>query len=185
MQMFRNHYINWTISLLLTLGLAANVSLPYSSNAQKTAFTQWLDRNVVGNGDEGESAIRSHIRELPHRHDSFPLLLEQATLLVVNHINDFNLPLEKKNTDTGLIGIWLFEQWSQYQDESGSMNALIPEVLKPGLKWLIHNNTFNTAIFATEASIPKADFTDSLDKILYIIQSLPIPFLSGISINAP
>lgn len=185
MQIFRNHIIKWSISLLLTFGMAAHLSVSYSSKAQKTAFAQWLDRNVVENGKKSESDIRSHIRKLPVKHESFTLLLEQATLLVVNHINDFNLPLKKNKNDTGAVGVWLIEKWSQYQDEAGNMDALVPETLKPGLKWLVHNNTHSQSILASSVLFPKPDFSNSLNEILYVIQSLPIPFLSGISINAP
>jgi hypothetical protein len=177
--------MKWAISIVLVVGMAAHLAIPYSSKAQKTAFAQWLDRNVVDNGEERESTIRSHIRSLPSQHESFPVLLEKASLLVVNHINDFNLPLNQGTSDTGIVGVWLIGKWSQHQDESGSMDALLPETLKPALKWLMHNNLFNGVLNPAYRLLSQPVYTDRLNDVLFIIQNQPIPFLSGISINAP
>jgi hypothetical protein len=185
MQLFRKHIIKWAVSFVLVIGMAAHLAIPYSSKAQKTAFAQWLDRNVVENGEERESAIRSHIRQLPAQHESFPVLLEKASLLVVNHINDFNLPLKQKTGDAGTVGVWLIGKWSQHQNESGSMDALIPESLKPALKWLLHNNPFSGIVSSASKLLPQPSIAEKLNDVLYIIQNQPIPFLSGISINAP
>jgi hypothetical protein len=185
MQLFRKHIIRWVVSFVLVAGMAAHLAIPYSSKAQKAAFAQWLDRNVVANGDEHESDIRTHIRKLPSEHESFPVFIEKASLLVVNHINDFNLPLEQKAGDTGTVGVWLIGKWSQYQDESGSMDALLPETLKPALKWLLHNNPFIGALSQASKLIPQPAIAEKLSNVLFITQNQPIPFLSGISINAP
>jgi hypothetical protein len=185
MQIFRTHIMKWAVSLLLTLGMVAHLAIPYSSEAQKNAFAQWLDRNLVENDNERESTIRSDIRQLPSQHESFPLLLEQASMLVVNHSSNFKLPVEQKNGDFGAVGIWLIEKWTQHQEEAGSMDALLPDTLKSSLKWLLQNNSL-TATAGTFSTNPlHAVFSESLNEVLYVAQRLPIPFLSGVSINAP
>jgi hypothetical protein len=184
MQYFRTHIIKWLVSFLLTVGMAVHIAIPYSSEAQKNAFDQWLDRNVVENGEESESTIRAHIKKLPAQTENFPLLLEQASMLVVNHKNDFKLPLRKESKDAGSISLWLFGKWTQSQNETGSMDALLPETLKPGLKWTLQNNPLATYP-GSSGAIQLPEFSEILNDILLVIQNKPVPFLSGISINAP
>jgi len=184
MQYFRKHIIKWLVSFVLTLGMAAHIAIPYSSKAQKNAFAQWLDRNVVENGEESETTIRAHIKKLPAQNENFPLLLEQASMLVVTNKNDFKLPINKASDDTGTISLWLFEKWSQHQDEAGSKDALLPETIKPSLKWALQNNSLTSFLNLSAAHLLPA-IPESLDNILLVIQNRPLPFLSGISINAP
>lgn len=184
MQHFRRHIIKWLVSFVLTLGMAAHIAIPYSSKAQKNAFAQWLDRNVVENGEESETTIRAHIKQLPAQNENFPLLLEQASMLVVTHKNDFKLPINNASEDTGAISLWLFDKWSQHQDEAGNMDALLPETLKPSLKWTFQNNPItgqlNLSVTRLLPTLPEI-----LNEVLLVVQNRPLPFLSGISINAP
>lgn len=164
--------------------MVAHISIPYSSNAQKNAFTQWLDRNVVENGEASESTIRAHIRQLPAQNENFPLLLKQASLLVVTHKNDFKLPINKTSDDAGVISLWLFDKWSEHKDDAGSMDALLPEILKPGLKLALQNNPL-TGFIGLSATHLLPTLPEVLNNALLVIQNRPLPFLSGISINAP
>lgn len=164
--------------------MVAHITIPYSSKAQKNAFTQWLDRNVVENGEASESTIRAHIRQLPAQNENFPLLLKQASLLVVTHKNDFKLPINKTSDDAGVISMWLFDKWSEHQDEAGSMDALLPETLKPGLKLALQNNPL-TGFLGLSATHLLPTLPEVLNNTLLVIQNRPLPFLSGISINAP
>jgi len=48
-------------------GFMVHLIVPFSSSAQKIAFTQWLDQNVVVTGNESEVKLRNSIRELPEQ----------------------------------------------------------------------------------------------------------------------
>lgn len=182
MKLFRIHILKWIVSLMLTLGLAVHLAIPYSSKAQKTAFAQWLDRNVVENGEESEITIRSHIKQLPFKSENFPLFLQEASLLVANHKNDFNIPIG--NTQEKDISKWLVKQWTQHESQTTKSDALLPETIKSSLKWLLQHQPVSGLFFATEQEFVPL-LKESIKNLIFVTQSEPIPFLSGISINAP
>ncbi|MEX1063428.1 MAG: hypothetical protein WEC12_07480 [Balneolaceae bacterium] len=170
------------MSLLLTLGTVVHTALPTSGKAQKAAFAQWLDRNVVEDGAEHASDIRAHIKKLPFQHENFVLLLKEATMLIANHENGFKLPTAHNVKDTGSISLWLVGKWSQHQSDSG-MDALV-ETYKPALAWFVQHSSF-PGILSAGSPDPAPLLPGALKNVLFVIQSQPIPFLSGISINAP
>ncbi|MEX0994650.1 MAG: hypothetical protein WD599_03920 [Balneolaceae bacterium] len=184
MHIFRKHIIQWSISLLLMAGLATHLVIPLSNQAQKTAFAQWLDLKVDDQGNESESTLRDHIRQLPSKTDSFDLLLQKASLLIAANENEFKLSIKNNAEDSTKLGKWLIEQWSIHQNQSGQQDAVVPESIHSFQKWLLQQQ------FSPKGISAPASFTQPLQIIVtevpaLILRLLHIPFLSGISINAP
>ncbi len=184
MQLFRNGHIRWGVGFALLLGLAAYISLPYSTKAQKAAFAEWLDRNVEESGEQSESTIRIQIKQLPSQNDTFSLLLKEASDLVLNFQHDFKLPIGNQEKRSDSIGLWLMELWSKDQQNTERMDLILPEKLKNGLKWVSSQTSWNSVVLP-ESSILRIVVSDTVERLLFVLQDQPIPFLSGISINAP
>ncbi len=174
-----------TISVVMA-GFMAHLIMPFSSHAQKTAFTQWLDHNVVASGNENEIKLRNSIRELPEQSGDFWILVQQASELVANHKEDFRIHFSLSDGfEHHHITSWLIGQWNVFQNHQTGNNAILPEIHQPVFKW-ISSNGFSSAI---QPRVAKADmFIQSFS--LFQIPSIPraislIPLESGISINAP
>jgi len=183
MQLFRKHIILCLACTLLVSGLLAHSLVPLSDQAQRTSFTQWLDRHVAESDHEESATIRDHIRQLPLRYDTFSLLLEQASILVSSHQNDFKLPLQHSDTNEDL-DIWLIDKWSRHQSDTGQMETLLPESVKSVLKWVVQKPSLTGTLkeFSNgETTLLKA----FLNRMVLFFQHQPLPFLSGSSINAP
>ena len=86
-----SHIIRSTVISFLMTGLLAHLLVPFSSHAQKTAFSQWLNQNVASSGDESESELRDAILKLPEQISDFRLLVEQASNLIASNKEDFSL----------------------------------------------------------------------------------------------
>lgn len=169
-------------------GFMVHLVVPFSSSAQKIAFTQWLDQNVVVTGNESEAKLRNSIRELPEQSGDLWILIQQASELIKNNKDDFRIHFAFDNGEQQehqQVSSWLVSQWSVFQNHSDASNAVLPEINPAINKWLTLNSHSNGA------------FTQSVPKIFDIIQanignsasswirnSLS-PLKSGISINAP
>lgn len=175
--------MQWFTGLILLAGMAAHLVMPLSSQAQKTAFAQWLDHKVEDTNKESESTIRYHIRQLPSQSESFDLLLREASLLITAYQSDFKLPVKENEGNPGDLGQWLIKQWSNHQDHS-SQDTVLPESIQPLQKWLLHQHN------PLKGSAVLSNFARPLQKYItetpvFVLKLLPIPFLSGTSINAP
>lgn len=162
--------------------------VPFSSSAQKIAFTQWLDQNVVVTGNESEAKLRNSIRELPEQSGDLWILIQQASELIKNNKEDFRIHFtfdDSEHQEHQRVSSWLVSQWSVFQNHSDASNAVLPEVSLSINKWLTFNGHSNGV------------FTHSVPKIFDLIQAdfgirasgwiqnALSPLKSGISINAP
>lgn len=183
MHRFRTDLVNWTLSLLLGLGMAAHLVAPASGKAQKAAFTQWLDRNLVESGEDEKSTIRTHLKQLPSKYEEFPVLLRQASLLVLNHRNDFRLSTADREQSEADDGLWLLKSWSQHRDLGGSMQTLLAERFGTVLKWVVQQHHPLPAGHALSTLKSPAGEGELLS--LPFRRAVSLPFLSSIRINAP
>ena len=183
---FSHIFRSVTISALMA-GFMAHLVLPFSSHAQKTAFTQWLDHHVVATGDENEIHLRKTIRELPERAGDFWGLLLEASDLVINHQEDFRIRpfLPENRTEETHRPLWLIGQWKLFQHQQTGTNAILPEIPQPVQKWISSNNISPLPFSLTE----KRAIRDLADEIVPPFTLLPdraiIPLVNGISIHAP
>lgn len=183
-----SHTIRTVTIYLLMAGFMVHLIVPFSSSAQKIAFTQWLDQNVVVTGNESEAILRNSIRELPEQSGDLWILIQQASELIKNHKDDFRIHFvfdESEHEEQQQVSSWLVSQWSVFQNHSDTNNAVLPEVNHVINKWLTLNSQ-NNSVFTQ--SVPKV-FDLSQPGFSNIasawIQKAISPLKSGIGINAP
>lgn len=173
-----------TISVLMA-GLLAHLVLPFSSDAQKTAFTQWLDHKVVASGSENEIKLRNTIRELPENSGDFWVLVEQASELIANHKDDFRFDFSFSDEENRHVKSWLVGQWNLFHYQKSATNAVIPELSQLNFKWVSLSNTFHSFLSAkTDFTAYSNSFISNLN-IDRVIDRTIIPLVNEISINAP
>lgn len=147
MRYFRHTLLHWSLNLLLLAGFAAHLFSPVSGQVQKSAFAQWLDQNLVVNGEESEQELRNHIRQLPSQYEEFPRFLQQATLLVLAHKNNFQLPSQEgHDAATPESSLWLLEAWTKQRDLPGRMSATVSDIVLQIQKWIVQGHSPQAAI---------------------------------------
>lgn len=166
-------------------GFMAHLLVPYSSQAKKTAFTQWLNHNVVSSGNESEVELRNTIKELPEQAGDFWILVQEASELVASNRDHFKIPVSTSNqTESHSKTGWLIEQWNMFQDQKSGFNSVLVESLKVLSNWIpqtlgVSGITGNPA--RHQFIIHKEFIYSASDILACTIQ----PLASGISINAP
>jgi hypothetical protein len=179
------HIVRTSIVSFLVAGIMAHLFVPFTSHAQKTAFTQWLNQNVASTGDESESELRSAILKLPEEVSDFRVLLEQASHLIASNKEDFRLhrALPEQNSDQ--VTSWLVGQWNLFQQQQTGTDALLPESSKQCHKW-ISTNDLSKTFFSLSESRDQYQIVESGGFYFDFITQFSIqPLISGISINAP
>lgn len=182
-----SHTIRTATIYLLMAGFMVHLIVPFSSSAQKIAFTQWLDQNVVVTGNESEVKLRNSIRELPEQSGDLWILIQQASELIKNNKEDFRIhfAFDDSEQQEQRVSSWLVSQWSVFQNHSDANNAVLPEVNPAINKWLTlnsQNNGFFTSSIPKMFDLFQADFGN---RASVWIQNTISPLKSGISINAP
>lgn len=166
-------------------GFLAHLMTPFSSQAQKKAFTRWLDHNVVASGNENEIKLRNTIKALPEQNGDFWLLIQEASELVANHGDEFRFHVSNNGQkDHQRISIILVDQWNTFQNQKLGFNSILTESIKTLSGW-----TSQSGFFPFIGNFP--------NRILYLYQTkeifsfekavyrILIPLISSISINAP
>ena len=168
-------------------GFMAHLILPFSSQAQKNAFTQWLNQNVVTTGNETEIKIRNSIRELPVQSNDFWSLIQQASELVATHKDGFRIhfAFPDHEDQSQRVTTWLIGQWNVYQNHKTANNAILPEIVQPVFKWISANNILQAVTPQNSERFLRQDILNSIRKNLFIRPVHLIPLAGGISINAP
>lgn len=162
--------------------------VPFSSSAQKIAFTQWLDKNVVVTGNESEAKLRNSIRELPEQSGDLWILIQQASELIKNNKDDFRIHFafdESEHEEQQRVSSWLVSQWSVFQDHSDTNNAVLPEINPAINKWLTLNSQSNGVFTLSAPKMFDLSQVDFGNRASVWIQNAISPLKSGISINAP
>jgi len=169
----------------LLIGLTAHLLIPFFGNAQKTAFTQWLDTNIVATGDETEIKLRSTIRNLPDNTDDFWMLLQEASEIISNHKDEFRISPFSKPEKDDLVSGWLIDQWSIFKHQKAGTNAVLPDVLSQFQKWITQTNDTAASAFYNQQNHLRTFFNTHLPLLSDVITRNLTPLVDGISINAP
>lgn len=177
-------YRSATITLLM-LGFLAHLIVPFSSQAQKTAFTRWLDHNVVASGNESEVRLRNTIRELPEQAGDFWILVKEASELIASHQDHFKITVTNSpQTETQDRSGWLIDQWNIFQNQKSGFNSVLVESVKSLSNWIPQNTDFSfvrsNSVYQ-QVHFQKELFFDPAPAIAGSLQ----PLINGISINAP
>ncbi len=163
----------------------AHLLIPFSSQAQKTAFTRWLDHNVVASGNENEIKLRNTIKELPDQSGDFWLLVQEASELVANHQDDFRIPFSNPAKDGNQpVSTVLIEQWNQFQNQKSGFKSVLAESLKTFSGW-ISQAGFSLFFSNSPDQHPNLIHSDKIVSAGKTVSIALIPLISGISINAP
>lgn len=166
-------------------GFLAHLIVPFSSQAQKTAFTRWLDHNVVESGNESEVKLRNTIRELPEQAGNFWILVQEATELVASHQDHFKILVKNsEKSDNQHVSGWLFEQWNIFQNQKSGFNSVLTESIKVYSNWIPQNLHFlsYSGHQGQDQHLLQNDIFYDISASFRVILS---PLISGISINAP
>lgn len=181
---FSHIFRNAVVSVLLA-GLLAHLFLPFSSDAQKTAFTRWLDHNVVSTGDETELKLRNTIRGLPEKSGNLFVLIQEASELISNHKEEFKLKHTFPENSEKKVTSWLVGQWNIFQHQKSGTDAILPDAAQSFHKWISYQQTPS---FLSSISDGDKSLYHTNQKGLYVSKLLKrvlSPLTSGISINAP
>lgn len=166
-------------------GFLAHLMVPFSSQAQKTAFTRWLDHNVVESGNENELKLRNTIRELTEQTGDFWVLLQEASELVANHRDHFKILVasgDKNNTQEGTS--WLIDQWNIFQHQNSGFNSVLVESIKILSNWIPQNLDFAIGHIHSHRNQLRVQTGNSYHITTFLSETIS-PLISGISINAP
>lgn len=187
MNLFRKHIIRHIAGLSLLLAIGMHIAIPYSSKAQKTAFVQWLDKNVVPNDSDSESLVRNHIRRLPDDTGSFDLFLIKASRLVASNHQNFKFPDSPSDGEPIYLGQWLVAQWNSHQQSTSSGDAVLPAAPPIALKWAsVTDNFHSSAVNRILSAVINRDVRISAADLHFVPSRHLYTFLTGsISINAP
>lgn len=179
-----SHIVRKAVVSVLLAGFLAHLALPFSAKAQKTAFTQWLDHNVVSTGDDNEIRLRNTIRQLPSQTSDFSVLVEKASELVANNKDEFRIQPFSAEGNQNEVTSWLVSQWNVFQHQKTEKKAVLQELVKFLPKWISLQDVPAAAWFSPthlpEFSLLTEPATLSDDWV----RIFP-PLASGISINAP
>lgn len=166
-------------------GFTAHLLVPFFGDVQKTAFTQWLDQNVVASGSDTELKLRHTIRELPKNSSDFQALVKEASELVANHKDGFRIAPFTSEDNENEVTSWLIGQWSAFKHQQNGSNAILPEIIKPIQKWLTQTGiSFQGIQTVTDLKLPDTNYFSILSDFTDFKQVLS-PLVFGISINAP
>lgn len=172
-----------TIALLLT-GFAAHIAVPFFGDVQKNAFTQWLDHKVVAGGNDLSDNLRDRIRELPKESGNLWMLIQDASKLISENEENFEITPFTSHLQHEQVSTWLIGQWSTYKHQQNSAKAVLPKIMAPVHKWLTQV-TLLQATLSAPAATGNTEFRRSILTAAVVILSRFSPPSSGISINAP
>lgn len=173
-----------TVACLMA-GFFAHLIVPFSSQAQKTAFTRWLNHNVVSSGNEGELELRNTIKELPEQTGDFWKLVQEASELVVSHKDYFKISVSNPaETGQQTSSSWLIDQWNSFQNQESGFNSVLTESVKALSKWVPQNLNFASRE-ENRGTYQQHLFIELFFYSFQASTDLLEPLISGISINAP
>jgi hypothetical protein len=180
-----SHIVRLSVISVLLAGMLAHLIVPLSSQAQKAAFAQWLNQNVVATGDETENKLRDAIRKLPEQTSDFWVLVEQASQLVASHKDEFHLQANRPITESDQVTSWLVGQWNVFQHQQNGSDAILPETPVPVQKWMTSNSFPKSVAASAERILSHPVTVSQFISLPSAIRSMLSPLVSGISINAP
>lgn len=179
-----SHITRLVITALLFTGFAAHLAVPFFGDMQKNAFTQWLNYKIAADGDELNVELRDQIRQLPKESTNFWKLVQDASKLISEHKENFQIAPAASAGQTDIVFTWLIGQWSTYKHQQSNANAVLPEIIPPIQKWLTQSPVTQFAVSAADLLFLQMNTYRSNMLFSGITDQLSPPS-GGISINAP
>lgn len=179
-----SHIIRSFVVAFLLTGFVAQIAVPFFGDVQKNAFTQWLDHKVVAGSNDLSDELRDRIRELPKEAGNFWMLIQDASKLISENEESFQIAPFTSQRQHDQVTTWLIGQWSTYKHQQTNANAVFPKIAAPVYKWVSQTPSFQASISEpVTAGIP--DLVRSVLSVPAVLITQFSPPSSGISINAP
>lgn len=165
--------------MLILLGLFAHFAEPIQENKVHTEFASWLNAKVK---TENDSSVRQLIDELSYDKSELNEVIRKASDIVSNNSDDFELPV---SDDDSVLEV-IIDQWNAYQNAAAGMGkAVITENVK--------SNAISQKDGLSQKKFTKVISETCLNNLVsveagwnsFTAQKLPVPFKSGVAINAP
>lgn len=179
-----SHITRVLITALLFTGFAAHLAIPFFGDVQKNAFAQWLDHKIAAGGNELNMELRDQIRQLPKESSNFWVLVQDASKLISEYEDDFQLAPKASADQTDVVFSWLIGQWSTFKHQQNNANAVLPEIIPPVQKWFSQNQLTLFSVPAAASALLRNMAYCSKALISGVLIHFSPP-ASGISINAP
>jgi hypothetical protein len=187
MNLQKNHIAKTFLCGLIIFSLLGHLAIPFSSQAKKTAFTNWLSHNVKSSDSRTEQNLRNTILELPSHSQNFEVLVKQASELIANHKEKFkfNLGLPTNDSEAQWMSTLLIDQWSVFNTHKTGQLAILPDLYQTFNKWLPSKSIFPSIPDFLSDSIVRPRLS-SIITGQYVPQAVAVvPLISGYSINSP
>jgi len=172
---------------LIIFSLLGHLAIPFSSQAKKAAFTNWLSHNVITSDSRSEQELRDTILDLPSHSQNFEILVKQASELIANHKENFrfNLGIPISDGADQRMSTLLIDQWSVFNSHKTGQVAVIPDLFKSVNKLLPSKTMFPaTPGFTSEALLrPRISINVSGHYNPPVVTVVPL--ISGYSIHSP
>lgn len=172
---------------LIIFSLIGHLAIPFSSQAKKAAFTNWLSHNVISSDSHSEQDLRNTILELPSHSQNFEVLVKQASELIANHKEKFrfNLGMPLSDGADQRMSTLLIDQWSVFNSHKTGQVAIVPDLFQPVNKWLPTKIIFpySSDLFSGKTlNLVRISYLDSdIQPTNWVIE----PLISGYSIHSP
>ena len=187
MNVQKKHIAKHFLCGLIIFSLIGHLAIPFSSQAKKAAFTNWLSHNVISSDSRSEQDLRNTILELPSQSQNFEILVKQASELIANHKEKFRFNLGMPFSDGAdqRMSTLLIDQWSVFNSHNTGQLAVIPDLFQSVNKWIPSKTIFPaTPGFISEA-IRRPQLTTNINTPYQSPTVAIVPLISGYSINSP
>ena len=180
MEFFRTHIIKAPGIATLLFGFVLHFIQPVEESAHQYAFTSWLDGHLKANN---ENDVRILLKNLKTEDQDLDSLIREASKVVANHADDFELPFNSSDKDE--VYDLLITEWKSYQSSSSAMGkAIIAENNKVSAVQKDGKTQNNKAVSVTSGcDASRLQNIQTWDAIIPSVDFAPLQ--SGISINAP
>lgn len=172
---------------LIIFSLIGHLAIPFSTQAKKAAFSQWLSYNMISSDHHSDQDLRNTILDLPSHSQNFEILVKQASELIADHKEKFSFNLGQPfdgGTDQRMSNL-LIDQWSVFNSQKTGQLAVIPDLVQPVNKWLPAKSIslfYPESILDRTAMLQKPSFTT--DRFRPPATTME-PLVSGFSIHSP
>jgi hypothetical protein len=172
---------------LIIFSLLGHLAIPFSSQAKKANFTNWLSQNVISSDSRTEQDLRNTILELPSHSQNFEVLVKQASELIANHKEKFrfNLDLPVSEDQDQRMSVLLIDQWSVFNTHKTGQLAVIPDLYQSVNKWLPSKTIFPVTPDFKSNTPYWPRISSNIDVQYDTPVASVVPLVSGYSINSP
>jgi len=187
MKVQKNHIAKSFLCGLIIFSLIGHLAIPFSSQAKKAAFTNWLSHNVISSDSRSERDLRNTILELPSHSQNFEVLVKQASELIANHKEKFSFNLGMPFSDGAdqRMSTLLIDQWSVFNSHNTGQLAVIPDLFQTVSKWLPSKTIFPVTPGFTSKPALKPHLSTKITTPYQPPTVVVVPLISGYSIHSP